>query len=283
MWKFIPEILQKSNAMIREQAREKQSREEIQMKKKMILTVAASAALLLGAPGVNSADAASPSYSVEKKVYVYQTGNINYDQINSYLQKYLKDYQINWESLNTNPPKDQQGDQQVNTPEAEKQTQQPTAPAPEQPVQPQPTTPVQEQPAKPSEGTSVTSQVSAYEQQVVDLTNQERAKQGLPALKLDTELSKVAKEKSLDMKNNSYFSHTSPNYGSPFDMMKQFGISYRAAGENIAMGQRSPEEVVNAWMNSEGHRKNILSSSFTHIGVGHVADGNYWTQMFIGK
>lgn len=258
-----------------------QSREEKQMKKKMILTVAASAALLLGAPGVNSVDAASPSYNVEKQVYVYQSGNINYDQINSYLQKYLKEYQLNWESLNTNL-QDQQTEQQVNKPEEEKQIQQPSAPAPEQPVQ-QPTAPVQEQPTQSNEGTSVSSQVSAYEQQVVELTNQERAKQGLPALKLDTELSKVAKEKSLDMKNNGYFSHTSPNYGSPFDMMKQFGISYRAAGENIAMGQRSPEEVVNAWMNSEGHRKNILSSSFTHIGVGHLADGNYWTQMFIGK
>jgi uncharacterized YkwD family protein len=258
------------------------------MKKKMILSVAATAALLLGAPGVNGADAASPSNTIEKQVYVYQTGNINYDQINSYLQKYLKDYRINWESLNTNPSKDQQSEQQVNKPEEEKQTiptQQPTAPAPE-PVEQPAAQPVKEQPTQPtqtSEGTSAPSQVSAYEQQVVDLTNQERAKQGLPALKLDTELSKVAKEKSVDMKNNGYFSHTSPNYGSPFDMMKQFGISYRAAGENIAMGQRSPEEVVNAWMNSEGHRKNILSSSFTHIGVGHVADGNYWTQMFIGK
>ncbi|WP_404328957.1 CAP domain-containing protein [Mesobacillus maritimus] len=255
------------------------------MKKKMILTVAATAALLLGAPAINGAEAASPSYSVEKKVYVYQTGNINYDKINSYLQKYLSDYEINWESLNTN----QTQDQQSNEPKEEQQpiqTPEPTAPAPEQPVQQPTAPPVQEQPAqptKPSEGTSAPSQVSAYEQQVVDLTNQERAKQGLPALKLDIELSKVAKEKSVDMKNNGYFSHTSPNYGSPFDMMKQFGISYRTAGENIAMGQRSPEEVVNAWMNSEGHRKNILSSSYTHIGVGHVADGNYWTQMFIGK
>ena len=85
------------------------------------------------------------------------------------------------------------------------------------------------------------------------------------------------------MQTKGYFSHTSPTYGSPFDMMKKFGITYRSAGENIAMGQRTPEEVVKAWMNSEGHRKNILNSSFTHIGVGHVASGNYWTQMFIGK
>ncbi|MDF2592072.1 MAG: sporulation protein, partial [Clostridia bacterium] len=77
--------------------------------------------------------------------------------------------------------------------------------------------------------------------------------------------------------------HTSPTYGSPFDMMKQFGITYKTAGENIAMGQRTPEEVVKAWMNSPGHRANILKSSFTHIGVGYVANGSYWTQMFIGK
>ena len=125
--------------------------------------------------------------------------------------------------------------------------------------------------------------MSAFEQKVVEFTNQERAKSGLPALKLDVEFSKVAREKSQDMQRNNYFDHNSPTYGSPFDMMKSYGISYRAAGENIAMGQRSPEEVVNAWMNSDGHRKNILNASFTHIGVGHVEQGNYWTQMFIGK
>ena len=79
-----------------------------------------------------------------------------------------------------------------------------------------------------------------------------------------------------------YFSHTSPTYGSPFQMMKAFGLSYRTAGENIAYGQRTPQEVVNAWMNSSGHRANILNSSYTQIGVGYVANGNYWTQMFIG-
>ena len=84
------------------------------------------------------------------------------------------------------------------------------------------------------------------------------------------------------MHDNQYFSHTSPTYGSPFDMMKQFGISYRTAGENIAMGQQSPQAVVDAWMNSEGHRANILNSSYTQIGMGYVADGNYWSQMFIG-
>jgi uncharacterized protein YkwD len=85
------------------------------------------------------------------------------------------------------------------------------------------------------------------------------------------------------MHDNRYFSHTSPVYGTPFQMTKSFGITYRSAGENIAHGQTSPQAVVNAWMNSSGHRANILNASFTQIGVGYVADGHYWTQMFIGK
>ncbi|MEK3797405.1 CAP domain-containing protein [Peribacillus sp. FSL H8-0477] len=130
---------------------------------------------------------------------------------------------------------------------------------------------------------AVNSEISAFEKEVVALTNAERSKQGLKALEMDTELSKVAGIKSQDMKDKNYFDHTSPTYGSPFDMMKSFGINYSAAGENIAMGQTTPQQVVTSWMNSEGHRANILSANFTHIGVGHVESGNYWTQMFIGK
>ena len=92
----------------------------------------------------------------------------------------------------------------------------------------------------------------------------------------------MARYKSQDMKDNNYFSHTSPVYGSPFDMMKNFGINYRTAAENIAKGQATPQAVVNAWMNSSGHRANILNPSFTKIGVGYVQSGNYRTQMFIG-
>ena len=127
------------------------------------------------------------------------------------------------------------------------------------------------------------SSVTAYEQEVIRLVNEIRAQNGLKALTYDWELGRVARYKSQDMKDNRYFSHTSPVYGSPFQMMKSFGISYRSAGENIAKGQATPQAVVNAWMNSAGHRANILNSSFTHIGVGYVADGKYWTQMFIGK
>lgn len=131
----------------------------------------------------------------------------------------------------------------------------------------------------PAQDTSVT----AYEQEVIRLVNVERAKKGLKALTYDWQLARVARYKSQDMKDNRYFSHTSPVYGSPFQMMKSFGISYRSAGENIARGQVTPQVVVNAWMNSSGHRANILNASYTHIGVGYVADGRYWTQMFVGK
>ncbi|MFA1818802.1 CAP domain-containing protein [Virgibacillus oceani] len=123
----------------------------------------------------------------------------------------------------------------------------------------------------------------SQEQEVIDLVNQEREKAGLSALKYDWELARVAKYKSQDMKDQNYFSHDSPVYGSPFTMMQDFGINYTTAGENIARGQGSAEQVVNAWMNSSGHRANIMSSDFTHIGVGYVESGNYWTQMFIKK
>ncbi len=127
------------------------------------------------------------------------------------------------------------------------------------------------------------SSTLSYEKEVVRLVNEERKARGLSELTYDWQLSRVARYKSQDMRDNNYFSHTSPTYGSPFQMMKSFGISYKSAGENIAKGQATPEAVVNAWMNSTGHRANILSTSFTHIGVGFVFDGKYWTQMFIKK
>lgn len=118
---------------------------------------------------------------------------------------------------------------------------------------------------------------------VIDLTNAERKKQGLPALQAYPELNNVADMKAKDMNDKGYFSHTSPTYGSPFDMMRDFGITYQSAGENIAQGQRSPEEVVKAWMNSEGHRANILNDKYTHIGVGFDEGGYEWVQMFVKK
>jgi uncharacterized YkwD family protein/spore coat assembly protein SafA len=128
--------------------------------------------------------------------------------------------------------------------------------------------------------------VKQIENEVVRLTNEQRAKYGLPPLKMDWQLARVARYKSADMRDKNYFQHNSPTYGSPFTMMRNFGIQYRTAGENIAAGQRTPQEVVNAWMNSPGHRANILNKNFTHIGVGYAKGGSYghyWTQMFIGK
>lgn len=150
------------------------------------------------------------------------------------------------------------------------------APPENQPAE-EPTDDNQQQAEESTEG------ISETEMKVIELTNAERRKNGLSDLKADASLSNVARDKSKDMQTNNYFSHTSPTHGSPFDMMRDYGISYNTAGENIAMGQRSPEEVVQAWMESEGHRKNILNGEFTHIGVGYVEEGNYWTQMFIGK
>ncbi len=128
------------------------------------------------------------------------------------------------------------------------------------------------------------STIKAIEQEVIRLTNIQRSKYGVSSLAHNWELSRVARYKSQDMIDRNYFSHTSPTYGSPFTMMKNFGINYQAAGENLAMGQRTAQEVVSGWMNSAGHRKNILNSNFTHIGVGYAVDSNgrkYWTQMFI--
>ena len=124
--------------------------------------------------------------------------------------------------------------------------------------------------------------VLSFEAEVVRLVNAIRRESGLGELGLNWELSRVARYKSQDMADNFYFSHTSPTYGSPFQMIQAFGLTYRTVGENIAYGYPTPQAVVNSWMNSEGHRKNILNPSFTQIGVGYVSQGNHWTQMFIG-
>ena len=136
-----------------------------------------------------------------------------------------------------------------------------------------------------SSDTGTVSSVNSMEKQVASLTNSERKSAGFGSLTLDSQLSKLARMKAEDMAKNGYFSHTSPTYGSAFDMMKKYGVSYRTAGENIAKGQKTPEAVMNGWMNSSGHRANILSSTYTHIGVGYAKDskGNtYWVQIFKG-
>ena len=129
------------------------------------------------------------------------------------------------------------------------------------------------------------SSVSSYASQVADIVNQERAAKGLSSLSYDSSLARLAQLKAEDMAKNNYFSHQSPTYGSAFDMMKTYGVSYRSAGENIARGQKTPSAVMDSWMNSSGHKANILSTSYSSIGVGYAVDANgraCWVQMFKG-
>ncbi|PFH80409.1 serine protease [Bacillus cereus] len=275
------------------------------MKKRVLLSVAAATALTLG---VSSLDAQAATVQPSNiKVQNIQHSKMMMKQMSQQeLQAFLQSMGV--ESL---APWNQGQFQQDcfipgQQPTENVVTEQPTAkpetqkPAEQKPVEQKPAEEVQKPEAqKPAENNNTqkpaeqkpaeqkpaeeAKSLSEFEQRVVELTNAERTKQGLPALQIDTELSKVARIKSEDMQKNNYFDHNSPTYGSPFDMMKKFGISYKSAGENIAQGQRTPEEVVQAWMNSAGHRANILNSGFTHIGVGYVESGNYWTQQFITK
>ena len=127
-----------------------------------------------------------------------------------------------------------------------------------------------------------TAQTGSEAQEILRLVNEQRAKNGLAALNLSDRLCELATLKAEDMAANNYFDHTSPTYGTPFEMLKQFGVSYRSAGEHIAAGQRTPEDVMNAWMNSSGHRANILSADYTELGVGVAVGqkGIYWVQLF---
>ncbi|WP_416730724.1 CAP domain-containing protein [Fictibacillus sp. JL2B1089] len=142
--------------------------------------------------------------------------------------------------------------------------------------------PQQEQAKAPAEAApkaEAGAELTAQEQQMLDLVNQEREKQGLPALKADPELTKVARVKAKDMIDNNYFDHNSPTYGSPFDMMKKFGVEYNTAGENLA-GNSSVDGAHTSLMNSQGHRENILKSEYTSVGIG-VVDGGQYGKMFV--
>ena len=139
--------------------------------------------------------------------------------------------------------------------------------------------------ANSSKGEEIAEQAGSTVQadEVLELVNKERSKAGLKALVLADDLTNVATLKAKDMRDKGYFDHTSPTYGSPFEMMRQFGVQYSSAGENIAAGQKTAQEVMNSWMNSSGHRANILSKDYEQLGVGYVEGGSYgtyWVQMF---
>lgn len=136
-----------------------------------------------------------------------------------------------------------------------------------------------------SSSSSNTTTLSSDEKEVFDLINKQRTNNGLAALKMDAEALNVARIKAQDMVDNNYFSHNSPIYGSPFDMLKSFKVTYKTAGENIA-GNSSNSGAVNAWVNSSGHKANILNSSFNYTGIGVVKSSKYgkiYVQIFIGK
>jgi len=126
--------------------------------------------------------------------------------------------------------------------------------------------------------------IKALETEVIRLVNVERARTGQSALVENNKINNVARIKSKDFINNNYFAHNSPIYGTPFDMIRSFGITFTAAAENIARGHRTAAEVMNSWMSSSSHRANILNSTYNQIGVGVAKDdsGNlFWTQIFI--
>lgn len=128
-------------------------------------------------------------------------------------------------------------------------------------------------------------QINTKEKQVVTLVNQARRDNGLLPLQADSQLNRLARKKAEDMAKNNYFSHTSPTYGSAFDMMQAAGIVYRTAGENIAKGQKTAETVMQGWMNSQGHRANILNRNYSRVGVGYAVSSTgtpYWVQIFAG-
>ncbi len=136
-------------------------------------------------------------------------------------------------------------------------------------------------PEESPEEDSSDNSVHPYLKQVVDLVNTERAKEGLAPLTVNTKVQAAAQVRA--MESEKLFSHTRPDGSSFATALKEQGVSYRRAGENIAWGQRTPEQVVNAWMNSAGHRANIMNPNFTTMGVGYYQNTNgtnYWCQLF---
>ncbi|MDD6308192.1 MAG: stalk domain-containing protein [Clostridia bacterium] len=144
-------------------------------------------------------------------------------------------------------------------------------------------TPVKEETEKPADSEEKTEE--SDEKRVLTLVNQYRAEAGLAPLVWDDTLAKVAASHSKDMANRNYFSHTTPEGLSPFDRMEKMGVTYRTAGENIAAGMRTPEDVMEQWMNSPGHYANIMNANYKRLGVGIAKGGSYgvyWTQNFAG-
>ena len=232
--------------------------------KKIILTLAATLILSTSVGHAQSITIKTKSNTDSSKYLQYKYGN--------FIIKLKPIYNWNIDDTKNNTSNDNKGQENNGKPEK------PNTPAPEteKPVE----TEKPQTPEKPKQETPDTD--LSVEREVAKLVNIERQKTGLAPLTFSEEISRVAEAKSQDMANKNYFSHTSPTYGDPFQMMKSFGIKFGYAGENIAKGYRDAQSVMNGWMNSSGHRANILNSNFKKIGVGYVAANGttYWTQMF---
>ncbi len=170
-------------------------------------------------------------------------------------------------------------------PETEAPPVEPETEAPTTPIEPEteaPTTPVMpETPSKPDTETAPVQPESSFAAQVIDLVNIERAREGLKPLTYDAAIEDAALVRAKEIQTS--FSHTRPNGTSFATAMKEAGVNYRRAGENIAWGQKTPEEVVSAWMNSPSHRANIMNANYGRIGVGHLTNArgtSYWVQLF---
>lgn len=227
------------------------------MKKKMVLSMALLSAVIAAGstPSLSSAAGVNVVKGVAGncyKIYISQKNGCNLSQA-------LKDFCVTLPECTTPPA--------TNPPAA--QTPAPTTPAVETPdaQEPEINTPVEE--------------TSSQAEQVVKLVNEERTKAGLPALTVNADITTAANVRANEIKR--VFSHTRPDGSSFSTALKEQGVSFRGSGENIAWGQKSPEQVMNAWMNSAGHRANILNKNFKNIGVGHYQDENgtnYWVQLF---
>jgi uncharacterized YkwD family protein len=225
------------------------------MKKLIIASILASS-FTVGLSG--QADAASQTNEVQTQVHTLQLEQFDQEKIEEWLNEIYSLYQSGPSSNEITVPEEKA----VPVERENRSTQQ--APA--------------KQESQNVEG------LTQEEQQMIDLVNQERAERGLSPLTVNMELTEVARVKAQDMIDNNYFAHQSPTYGSPFDMLSQFGVEYQTAGENLA-GNQTVDAAHQALMNSDGHRANILNENYQEIGIGIVEGGTYgkmFVQVFKG-
>ena len=238
-----------------------------------ISLLAISALALAGTMMVPVQAQAAPVCQTNKNVVVIKGNNLND------IKDQLSQYGINSDSLNCwsnaaipencNPDNDNTQNPEIpETPETPAVPETPETPAASE--TPETEAPETEEPAELS-----------FAEQVVQLVNAERAKAGLAAVTLDKTMESAALVRAKETEVS--FSHTRPNGSSFSTALTEAGVSFKGSGENIAYGQKTPEDVMNGWMNSSGHRANILNSKFTKIGVGYYQNAkgtNYWTQLF---